>query len=90
MYYLTLKVDNRAGKKSIIAPNANSLNEGFHIGTGSIMQITKELPNADPLLLRAYDPDSKAPLLINNRQSIMVAPSPHLDQVTDVSPNSTR
>ena len=84
VYYVTLKVRNRAGKKSIIAPSYKGLNQGFHINTGSIMKITREFQSAEPLILKAFDPDSHSQMMINNRKSIIVKPAKLRDQVTDV------
>ena len=84
VYYVTLKVKNRAGKKSIIAPSYKGLNQGFHINTGSIMKITREFQSAEPLILKAFDPDSHSVMMINNRKSIMVKPAKFKDKVTDV------
>ena len=84
VYFVTLKVMNRAGKKSVIAPSYKGLKEGFHIGTGSIMKITREFQSSEPLLLRAFDPDSLSSMLINNRKSIIVKPAKFKDNVTDV------
>lgn len=85
VYYLTLKVDNRVGKKLVIAPSGMDLNEGFHVGTGSIMQITKELSSSEPLTLRAFDPETKESFLINNKQSLTVSPSQDLNEVKDIT-----
>lgn len=84
VYYVTLKVRNRAGKKSIIAPSYRGLNQGFHINTGSIMKITREFQSAEPLILKAFDPDSHSQMMINNRKSIIVKPAKLRNQVTDV------
>ena len=84
LYYVTLKVRNRAGKKSIIAPSHKGLNQGFHINSGAIMKITREFQSSEPLLLRAFDPDSHSAMMINNRKSIIVKPARLKDQVTDV------
>lgn len=84
VYYVTLKVRNRAGKKSIIAPSYRGLNQGFHINTGSIMKITREFQSAEPLILKAFDPDSHSQMMINNRKSIIVKPAKLRDRVTDV------
>ena len=78
------KSGNRAGKKSIIAPSYKGLNQGFHINTGSIMKITREFQNAEPLILKAFDPDSHSAMMINNRKSIVVKPAKVKDKVTDV------
>nr|XP_058946642.1 uncharacterized protein LOC131774603 [Pocillopora verrucosa] len=84
LYYVTLKVKNRAGKKSIIAPSYKGLNEGFHINSDSIMKITREFQSAEPLLLKAFDPDSRLPMMINNRKSIIVKPAKIKEKVTDI------
>lgn len=84
LYYVTLKVRNRAGKKSIIAPSYKGLNEGFHINSGAIMKITREFQSSEPLLLRAFDPDSHSAMMINNRKSIIVKPAKIKEKVTDV------
>lgn len=84
VYYVKLKVRNRAGKKSIIAPSYRGLNQGFHINTGSIMKITREFQSAEPLILKAFDPDSHSQMMINNRKSIIVKPAKLRNQVTDV------
>ena len=84
LYYVTLKVKNRAGKKSIIAPSYKGLNEGFHINSDSIMKITREFQSAEPLLLKAFDPDSHSPMMINNRKSIIVKPAKIKEKVTDI------
>ena len=84
VYYVTLKVRNRAGKKSIIAPSYRGLSQGFHINTGSIMKITREFQSAEPLILKAFDPDSHSQMMINNRKSIIVKPAKLRNQVTDV------
>ena len=84
LYYVTLKVRNRAGNKSIIAPSFKGLNEGFHINSGAIMKITREFQSSEPLLLRAFDPDSHSEMMINNRKSIIVKPAKIKEKVTDV------
>lgn len=84
LYYVTLKVRNRAGKKSIIAPSYKGLNEGFHINSGAIMKITREFQSSEPLLLKAFDPDSHSAMMINNRKSIIVKPAKFKEKVTDV------
>lgn len=84
VYYVTLKVKNRAGKKSIIAPSYRGLNQGFHINTGSIVKITREFQSSEPLILKAFDPDSHSAMMINNRKSIIVKPAKFKDKVTDV------
>ena len=84
LYYVTLKVRNRAGKKSIIAPSYKGLNQGFHINTGSIMKITREFQSSEPLILKAFDPDSHSAMMINNRKSIIVKPAKFKDRVTDI------
>ena len=84
LYYVTLKVRNRAGKKTIIAPSFKGLNEGFHINSGAIMKITREFQSSEPLLLRAFDPDTHSALMINNRKSIIVKPAKFKEKVTDI------
>ena len=84
LYYVTLKVRNRAGKKSIIAPSYKGLSEGFHINSGAIVKITREFQSSEPLLLRAFDPDSHSAMMINNRKSIIVKPAKKKEIVTDV------
>lgn len=81
---MTLKVRNRAGKKSIIAPSFKGLNEGFHINSGAVMKITREFQSSEPLLLRAFDPDSHSAMMINNRKSIIVKPAKMKNKVTDI------
>ena len=84
LYYVTLKVRNRAGKRVIIAPSYKGLNEGFHINNDAIMKITREFQSSEPLLLRAFDPDSHSAMMINNRKSIIVKTTKIKEKVTDV------
>ena len=74
-YFVTLKVDNRAGKKSIIAPSFKDMKGYFHVGTSPVMRITKEFASKEPLLLKAFDPVTREALLINRRHGIMVTPA---------------
>ena len=48
------------------------------------MKITREFQSAEPLILKAFDPDSHSQMMINNRKSIIVKPAKLRDQVTDV------
>lgn len=84
LFYVTLKVKNRAGKKSVIAPSYKGLDQGFHINTGSIMKITREFQSSEPLILKAFDPDSHSAMMINNRKSIIVKPGKFKEKVVDV------
>lgn len=48
------------------------------------MKITREFQSSEPLILKAFDPDSHSAMMINNRKSIIVKPGKFKEKVVDV------
>ncbi|XP_031555970.1 uncharacterized protein LOC116292758 [Actinia tenebrosa] len=85
VYYVTLKVFNKAGKKSIIAPSFKDISQGLHIGSAPVMQITKEYTADHPLRLQAFDPLTGKVMLMNNKQHLIIRPGSFDDPATKIT-----
>ena len=74
-YFLTVNLLNKAGTDVILKSSDGNPASGFKVKTGLAVKITKTVPATFPVQFTAVD-GKGANILLNNKQSIILKPSP--------------
>ncbi|KXJ05282.1 hypothetical protein AC249_AIPGENE12630 [Exaiptasia diaphana] len=74
-YYATLILKNKYKSTAVIISNDNHPSDGYRIGSGSQETLSKEVLTPGKIDVRAFDPTTGKPLLVNGQESYSITPS---------------
>ena len=74
-YFVNFRVNNKAGKKTLIFSSDQNPKSGFLVNSGATMQITKEVASEEPISFYARGPEGKKPILLNSLRKLFMTPT---------------